>query len=282
MGEGRDEYHWLRRHIHGQFTLVIQVFTVSVVAAVALIGYVFTSLTRAEVISSAVPFLFLTPLAITIPCAYLISSLRREIFKWGMYIKVYLEDGKDLKYETELDKYRKKFPERESFNLVAITYWVLLLFVCSPLFGYALYKAEMPFLWLIVLIVPLGFLLHWYMSYKDIPYRCSVEYNRGWEQIKGMNDVNHQAQQNNNADDLRQKLDALGSKMDTLLRVSETSQKHQSIFAAALSGLALAATLTIFGSQTNQVDVVRVAIFLWALSLCCFIYLASKKRNGHS
>jgi ABC-type multidrug transport system fused ATPase/permease subunit len=279
MSGSRDEYHWLRRHMHGQFTLVIQVFTTSVVAAVALAGYVFTVLIRADVTSSTTPFLFLTPLAISIPCAYLIGSLRKEIFKWGMYIKVYLEDGNDLKYETELDKYRKRFPERESFNPIAITYWALLL-ICSLLFGYALHQVGVSLLWLIILVIPLIFLLHWYRDYKDIPYRCSEEYNVKWEEIRRTCNGVQQVQQSKNCDELHQKLDRLDTKMNAILKDNKTFKKQQSIFAAALSGLALAVTLVIFGYQSAKVYVVFTGVALWCFSLACFIYLAVKSRSS--
>lgn len=175
------------RHIEGQFRLIVQVFTASLVVSAPLLGYGLRVLSEtdsaANTVSHFLPFLVLTPLAILIPSAYLIAFLRKEIFKWGSYIRVYLEDGKELKYETELAKYRDKFPESESFNAIAFTYLAFAV-ICAVAFGYGLHASSMSSLWLFVLVVPLCFVLHWYPSYRSIPSQCSREYDSRWASVK--------------------------------------------------------------------------------------------------
>ena len=119
MNKDVEEYRALRQHIQGQFTLIFQVFTVSIVAAIALLGYALNNilgiLAKAQDVSNLGLYLFfpLLPLIVIIPFALLIKALRKEIFKWGAYVEVYLEDGKDWKYETELNKYMVESDKRE-------------------------------------------------------------------------------------------------------------------------------------------------------------------------
>lgn len=270
-----DEYNRLGRHIERQFSLITQVFTISVIVSVALLGYVLRVLSEPATSSEFEPFLLLAPLAIVIPCAYLISSLRKEVFKWGMYIKVYLEDGTNWKYETELEKSRDRFPFRESFDHVATTYWALLI-ICGSLFGYTIYQVGMCFLWLLILAIPVVAVLDWHLGYTGIPRRYGEEYNRMWKEIREMGNAEHQVQQDSKSRGMQKKLDELGHKVDALSQDNKRWQKRQSIFAAALSGLALAVSLTIYGSQSGHFDVVLGGIALWVISFACFVYLAFK------
>ena len=107
------------------------------------------AISGADGVSKSVRYLIfpLLPLAITIPFALLIKSLRKEIFKWGAHIEVNLENGKDWKYETQLTKYMTKYLERESFNPIANTYFALsgLCFVLSVIMYFYIYKFPLSF-----------------------------------------------------------------------------------------------------------------------------------------
>jgi len=174
-----EEYVRLARHIETQFKLITQVFTTSIVASVALLGYSVKGLLGAAGVSKLEPFLLLTPLLIVVTSAWWISSLRREIFKWAMYIMLYLEDGSERRYETELAKYRDRFSERESLTQIVLPYWGLFA-ICSLCFGQALTEASMNLLWLL-LLVPLGVLLVcWHRDFKYIPEKSRKEYEGRW------------------------------------------------------------------------------------------------------
>lgn len=191
MSNSTGDYTWLRKHIYGQFRLIAQVFTASVIAVGALLGYIINSVFTSDIVLcsefSITPFIFLAPLAVAIPCAYFIGELRKEIFKWGTYVEVYLEDREKLNYETELGKYRVMFPESESLNPIAITYWVFAI-LCGLLFWHSLYLAGMCYLWLLILFVPFVFLGVWFKGYKDIPYKYSKRYRENWTRVKERSD----------------------------------------------------------------------------------------------
>jgi len=177
------EYNALRSQIEGQFKLIVQVFTASVIGAVALFGYVFQSSVSSS-ISNAVPFLLLTPLAILIPCAYFLSSLRREIFEWAAYIQVFLEDGQDNKYETMRAKFRERNKPKESLSPIAWTYWALFV-MCVCAFGWGLCIASLSFFWIAIALIPFCLLIMWHIGYVRIPFKDSNEALSRWRKIKG-------------------------------------------------------------------------------------------------
>ena len=184
MDKVNEEYNRLVRHIEGQFRLIAQIFTVSVVASVALFGYtmhVLFGITQSS--SQFEPFMMLIPLAIVFPCALLVFALRREIFKWSGYIKIYLNDGKSWRYETELGKYKQRFPEEESFDAIAITYFSLT-GLCSILCWLGIKQASMSVFLELVPLIPMGLLFWWWIYYRDIPKHYSEKCEERWGQIK--------------------------------------------------------------------------------------------------
>jgi len=94
------EHKILMGHIESQFRLIIQVFIASLIVSLGLLGYAFQ-------IGDSAPYVFLSPILIFMPCGYLLTKLREEIFRWGMYIRVFIEDGRDLRYETALAQLRE-------------------------------------------------------------------------------------------------------------------------------------------------------------------------------
>jgi hypothetical protein len=178
------EYNALRSQIEGQFRLIVQVFTVSVIASVALFGYVFQSLVRSSSFSNEAVFLLLTPLAIFVPCAYFLSSLRREIFEWGAYIQVFLEGEKDNKYETMRAKFRERYKPKESLSPIAWTYWALFAMCAGAFIWRVLSVASVSRPWIAIILIPLGFLIKWYTEYVRIPFKDSSEALNRWRKIK--------------------------------------------------------------------------------------------------
>ncbi len=91
-----EEHKYLNDQIMNHQKILLQIFTFSVIAAVAVLGWGLQSAPRngAEA-SELAAFILLLPPAILIPCAFIISSIRKEIFVWGAYITVFheSEDG---------------------------------------------------------------------------------------------------------------------------------------------------------------------------------------------
>ena len=198
-----DDYSSLRKQINGQFNLIAQIFTASVIASGALLGYIIKLLAGQSLMVNSIeeigtstngfmitPFLMLTPLIIALPCAYLISTLRKEIFHWATYIKVFIEKD-DEGYETRIYRFREKYHPTESFLPIALTYLAFVV-VCIGLFCYMFIQSKMylcllNLLWLIVPFICLGLFLFWYCDYRDIPLKCSKEYEEKWRSIKEEN-----------------------------------------------------------------------------------------------
>ena len=208
MDKDVEEYRAIRQHIQGQFTLIFQVFTVSILAAIALLGYalnnILGTLAKAKDISSLGVYLFfpLFPLAVIIPFAFLIKSLRKEIFKWGAYIQVYLEDGKDWKYETELNKYMANYREKESFNPIALSYFVLSGLCFAFSISLYLYKFPLSFpnlsylIAILVFAIVIGWLFKkWWDDYNEIPTEARKEFMLRWKEVQ--NDTGESTQLQN-------------------------------------------------------------------------------------
>jgi len=184
MDTSAEEYKALRRQIEAHFRLIVQVFTASIISTVALFGYFFQLLARSDgSVSHLMPFLLLAPLAISIPCAYFIGSLRREIFKFGTYVQIYLEDRKGWRYETELCKYREHHKEEESLYTITFTYWALFL-MCAISFWWGLNVTSVPLWWLFLLGIPGFLMIRWHRQYKAIPTRDRKIIEERWRAIK--------------------------------------------------------------------------------------------------
>lgn len=291
MNKSSEEYNKLARQVEGQFRLIVQVFTVSIVAAVALLGYVLKLLAAGEVDSDFTVFLPLAPLAITTPCAYLIRELRKEIFKWGAYVQVYLEDGEDWRYETELTKYMRRHSdvEKESFNPIGIAYWVLFGVCGGVSIGWGIwrvYEASMMLRAVILLLAVVAIVVgvlwlykRWWVDYKDIPMQYREEYVRRWTEVKQAGFGGVQMEDSSDWSKVRDKKET-DDGMVRLFRESRRWQRRQSIFAAALSSLALGVTMVLYANQSTHKYLVFVGIFLWVVAVGVFIYLAVTDRNG--
>ena len=95
-----EEFKALREEIVGFQRAIVQVFTFSVIAAGALIGYG---------LNSQVGYLFLAPFAILLPCGFGIVRKMDAILRNGAYIKFFIEDEVEgFQWETVLYKSRQK------------------------------------------------------------------------------------------------------------------------------------------------------------------------------
>jgi hypothetical protein len=200
MPDVKEEYNRLGRHIEGQFRLIIQIFTASLVASLGVLGYIGSVIYGFQPTSNKTvyiePFLAFAPLIIVFSCGLLIGYLRMEIFKWGAYIKVFLNDGKNWRYESELDKYRSKFHEEESLDGIAILYCFVLV-LCFFVYWFGLNKSSMQLEhWLPISLIPTVLFAWWWIWYSSIPRRWSKRYEDRWRQIRNSDTENSSGQGN--------------------------------------------------------------------------------------
>jgi len=165
MQQRLEEYKYINQEIAVHQRLIIQIFTISLIASVVVVGYGLQQFT-----STVGPFVMLIPMAIIIPCAFLISGLRRDIFRLGAYVMVMHENDKKPGYETLLDKVRDNTGSlKESLTPIVLTYCTLGV-ICAGLFVHGVRNIELvpdKVSWLA--IVPLLFLGCWAYRYIKIP-----------------------------------------------------------------------------------------------------------------
>ena len=93
-----EEYKSLRSSIDMHLKLIPEILAFMVAATSALLGYGF---------STKNAFVFLTPLLVILPCAYLIQSQMNEVLRKGAYIMKQYEQEDQL-WESTLYKYRQE------------------------------------------------------------------------------------------------------------------------------------------------------------------------------
>ena len=143
-----EEYKYLNQQIMNQQRLIIEVFTFSVIASVALLGYALQSVLKSDdAVDNLMPYIVLAPSAIIVPCAFLITAVRKDIQKWGAYIMVFHEDKGGACWETRLREFAKKNPRStESFSYLFLTYWILQ-FVIMIAYIWSVAQAPMNIWW---------------------------------------------------------------------------------------------------------------------------------------
>lgn len=187
MSEKAIDHERLGRHIEQQFRLITQIFTTSLVAAVAVLGYGLSYIGRPLDISPIGLVILLAPLVMVLPSGYLILGLRREIFQWGAFIRVYIDPGADLKYETKVAKYRRCFKKDNSLDSIAFTYWGL----CATCFGLYIWQLSaiaVSMLWCLVMLPFAGGFVHWGLRYMRLPARADQEYEAKWNWVRSHHD----------------------------------------------------------------------------------------------
>lgn len=139
------EYEALRDEILHNDRLIVEVFTFSVIASGALIGYA-TSLFGSATSNSLEyrAYFSLAPLIIIIPCSYLLVSLRIQIIRLGSYIRAFIESKLiDLQYEGAVIKLAEKeksswlmrlslTPISLAYTAIFIICWLTVFFLYSP------------------------------------------------------------------------------------------------------------------------------------------------------
>ena len=170
MQQKLEERRYLNEQIINHQRLIFQIFTFSIIAAIAILGWGLQSVPKSGAEASELaPFLVLAPMAIIIPCAFIISAIREEVFGWAAYIIVFYES----EYETALDKVRDKAGRfRESYTSICFTYWVFFA-ICGGLFIWSIWNSSLCNGLCALVVIPLVFLLIWYFKFKSIPSKSN-------------------------------------------------------------------------------------------------------------
>ncbi len=187
MRHDLEEYRYINEQIISHQRLIFQIFTFSVIAAVALLGYGLQNFFGEQgKISGFALFVILAPVAIIIPCAFIISAIREDIFRWGAYIVVFHEPEGKPGYETRLNKIRdRKNPLAEAYTALVWTYWALCL-ACCAWFIWGILSALFHCAWSILVIIPLGFLIYGTIRFCRIPCRGNrQQLIDEWRQVAG-------------------------------------------------------------------------------------------------
>ena len=135
----REEYKALRSAIEEATKAQLRVFTFSIVTAFSLLGLFLKFGNQSY--SHLTINVFLVPVLIVLPSAYLVRNLRREIYRLGTFIQVFIERNNPMRYETALARIRDRYRSSEAFNPVFTTYWIATL-CCAGLFGIASFESR--------------------------------------------------------------------------------------------------------------------------------------------
>jgi len=138
MDRQMEDYRFVHEQKTHHESMMVQVFIFSVIASVAVVGYGMSNLS-----AGFAPFVILfAPMAIIIPCAYVIAAARQAIYRLEAYVRVFLESEQNAGYETRSERIRrirekeKPWLERrvdESFTYFFVTYWLFYV-ACAALF----------------------------------------------------------------------------------------------------------------------------------------------------
>ena len=187
MEQKSDERKYLHEQIITHQRLMFQIFTFSIIAAAAILGWGLQTLAASVTVATRVnPFLLLVPMAIIIPCAFIIGGMRADIFRWGTYIIVFHGSDEGAQYEPLLDKIRdRSSPLKESYTPIVPTYWAFLC-ICARLFVPAISDSPTHCNDLSALItVPLVPLIFWTITFIKIPSKRNRDrLKKEWRKAK--------------------------------------------------------------------------------------------------
>lgn len=182
-----EERKYLNEQIMNHQRLLVQIFTFSIIAGVAILGWGLQSFpSSGEDTSWTSLFLLLAPVGIVIPCAYMIKGIREEMFRWGAYIILFHEGEGTLGYENLVDKLRDTPRKlKESYSAIWVAYAVLCL-TCAILFVVGIWRSgTVQYGWSAVALVPLAFLIHWCKRFCNIPSESSrKQYKDDWRKAE--------------------------------------------------------------------------------------------------
>lgn len=182
MQQKLEERKYLNEQIMTHQRLIFQIFTFSIIAAVAIFGWGLQNFLKSETEASGLAlFLVLAPMAVILPCAFIISAIREDIFGLAAYILVFHKS----EYETALDKMRDKASRfRESYTSIVWTYWSFFV-ICIGLFMWGICNSPMNNSLCVLGVIPFVILLLWNIKFINIPSSSNRERLKNeWREAK--------------------------------------------------------------------------------------------------
>ncbi len=288
-----EEYKYLNRQILNHQGLVIQVFTFSIIASVAILGLALNNYFGEDKSKYALLVAFV-PMAIIIPCAFFLASTRADIFRLGAFIRVIHESGQDPGYETLLEKKREGTgyikSMREAFSYVMVTYWLIFI-VCLVFFVWGLSSLQ---LWYLIFVVVLAFIMLVSASreFFSIPTdKRRKQFEKEWKEVleqpvKSTNKPTHEGT-DEKVDQLLQNIQSPNSQiMDSLSAVRRELSRSQwpafFISAGATSfgvGLAVLGFLVKSGTLSERHRIGWILFIIFGLLLALNGILGSIPRE---
>ena len=129
----------------------------------------------------------------------------------------------------------------------------------------------MSLVWLFVPAILLVFYCMWWVDFRDIPLKCSREYEKKWNTIKG-EEVNEEMNKHEN-NELYIKIKKLINK----------NNKQQSLFNLGVAYFPLGVSLFIFGASSAYSNLVAIGVIVTIISICmlvaCFIIGIIKEKE---
>lgn len=147
-----EEYKQVRSELMENQRSIIHLATVAIIASTSLASALIAISLSKELTCATndflfpFPFLFLTPLCISIPLFYVLMSHRKDLFRAGAYIQVFYEEkGAGIAWQRRIGNFRKKMPGNPLDNF-QIIFWVIFL-LCTMICVLYCLNSQKQFLW---------------------------------------------------------------------------------------------------------------------------------------
>ena len=184
-----SEYEALRQEIIANAGIIADVFTVSITAAVVILGYGIQREQETEGDTGSW-LLFLCPLGILVPSLWFISSQLESTVQIATYIQTFLEEGQDvLNWETRLSLLRQTDTHPSMLYTFSIsTVYIglgmvsLVLSICYVFKNKQETKARiLRVAFCVALFVPMGIVYHQFNTI--LTPKFTQEYREKWEAV---------------------------------------------------------------------------------------------------
>ena len=197
-----SEYEALRQEIIANAGIIADVFTVSITAAVVILGYGIQREQETEGDTGSW-LLFLCPLAILAPSLWFISSQLESTVQIATYIQTFLEEGQDLlNWETRLSLLRRAETQPSMLYTLSIsTVYIglggvsLMLSICYVFKNKQETKARiLRVAFCVALFVPMGIAYHQFNAILTPTF--TQDYKEKWEAVHRLEKESNASSQN--------------------------------------------------------------------------------------
>lgn len=161
-----EEYKQIRSELMERERSINNMATVAIVASTTLASALITIfLKELHGVTNNVSFpfhlLFLTPLCISIPLFFVLTSHRKDLFRAGAYIQVFYEEkGIGIAWQTRIGKFRNEM-RGNPLDTFSIIFWVIF-FLCTILCWLTSQKQFVWHYWAQVILIAMAFAFQMY------------------------------------------------------------------------------------------------------------------------